>query len=160
MAADDDGDEKEYRVGRGKPPLHTRFQKGRSGNPAGPGKKDLAALLLAALNEETTVNTDGHRRRITKREAIVGQLVDRSAGADISAIKLLIAMLKDIEKKVAPPPDPGAETRPLGRSDAAIVASLTTRLRRMIQAETAETAGADAANRADPAPPPPLGDEG
>jgi Family of unknown function (DUF5681) len=141
MAADASGDEGEYRVGRGKPPLHTRFQKGRSGNPAGPRKKDLAALLLAALNETTTVNTDGHPRRITKREAIVGQLVDRSAGADISAIKLLIAMLKDIEKKVAPPPDPAAQTRPLGRSDAAIVASLTTRLRRMI---LAEQAGADA----------------
>jgi hypothetical protein len=35
----------EYRVGRGKPPLHTRFRKGRSGNPKGPRKKDLPALL-------------------------------------------------------------------------------------------------------------------
>jgi len=27
--------ERDYKVGPGKPPLHTRFQKGQSGNPAG-----------------------------------------------------------------------------------------------------------------------------
>jgi hypothetical protein len=129
--------EDEYRVGRGKPPLHSRFQKGRSGNPAGPRRKDLPALLLAALNEKTTVNTDGRRRRITKREAIVAQLVDRSAGADISATKLLIDLLKDIEKKMMPPPDAAAATRPLGRSDAAIVENLAARLLRWHRAESA-----------------------
>jgi Family of unknown function (DUF5681) len=132
--------EGEYRVGRGKPPLHTRFEKGRSGNPAGPRRKDLTALLLAALDEKVTVDTDGRRRRITKREAIVSKLVDRSAGADTGATKLLIDMLRDIEKKLAPPPDPASETPPLGRSDEAIVANLTARLRRMI---LAEIAGAD-----------------
>ena len=72
----------EYRVGRGKPPLHTRFRKGRSGNPRGPRRKDLPPLLLAALNEPVTVDRDGRRRRISKREAIVAQLVDKSADAD------------------------------------------------------------------------------
>ena len=127
--------EGEYRVGRGKPPLHTRFRKGRSGNPKGPRKKDLPALLLAALNETVTVDKDGRRRRISKREAIVEGLVDKSAGADLSATKLLIDLLKDIEKKLAPPPDRGLETRPLLRSDAAIVENLVARLLRTYRAE-------------------------
>ena len=48
-----------YTVGRGKPPLHTRFQKGQSGNPSGkPGPAKLARqrfqrALYAALDGET-----------------------------------------------------------------------------------------------------------
>ncbi len=78
---------------------------------AGPRKKDLPALLLAALNEPVTVDRDGRRRRISKREAIVAQLVDKSADADLRATKMLIDMPKDIERKVAPPPEAAAETR-------------------------------------------------
>ncbi len=148
-------EEGEYRVGRGKPPLHTRFRKGRSGNPAGPRRKDLPALLLAALNETVTVDKDGRRRRISKREAIVEGLVDKSAGADLSATKLLIDLLKDIEKKLAPPPDRGLETRPLLRSDAAILENLVARLLRTYRAEIA---GADAASGTHPAAPPPAAD--
>ena len=132
----------EYRVGRGKPPLHTRFRKGRSGNPKGPRKKDLPALLLAALDEPVTVDKDGRRRRISKREAIVAQLVDKSADADLRATKMLIDMLKEIERKVAPPPEAAAETRPLGRGDVAILQHLVARLRRQY---LAEIAGADPA---------------
>ena len=141
----------EYRVGRGKPPLHTRFRKGRSGNPKGPRKQDLPALLLAALNAPVTVDKDGRRRRVSKREAIVAQLVDKSADADLRATKMLIDMLKDIERKVAPP-EVAAETRPLGRCDAAIVQNLVARLRRQ---HRAEIAGADPTSSPDPAAPPP-----
>ena len=42
----------DYEVGYGKPPLHTRFQKGKSGNPKGRprGKKNMSTLLSTALN--------------------------------------------------------------------------------------------------------------
>jgi hypothetical protein len=42
--ADDDDD---YKVGPGRPPLHTRFLKGQSGNPGGRSHKKLHALLAA-----------------------------------------------------------------------------------------------------------------
>jgi hypothetical protein len=40
-----------YDVGRGKPPKHTQFKKGQSGNPAGRKKKEKKApdLSLAAM---------------------------------------------------------------------------------------------------------------
>ena len=60
----------EYTVGRGKPPLHTRFKKGQSGNPRGPRPKNLPALLVAALNEPVVVSANGESRQITKREAV------------------------------------------------------------------------------------------
>ena len=61
----------DYPVGRGKPPLHTRFKKGQSGNLRGPRPKNLPALLIEALNVSVTATVDGERREITKREAVV-----------------------------------------------------------------------------------------
>jgi len=55
------------------------------------------------------VTIDGRRCKITKREAIVTQMVDKSANADLRATKMLIDMMKDVEHKAvdaAPPPEP------------------------------------------------------
>src|ERR1700757_4193255 len=69
---------RDYEIGYRKPPLGRPFQKGQSGNPRGPRRKTLAALLIAALNEPVYTTLDGHRRKITKREAIVTQMVNKS----------------------------------------------------------------------------------
>src|SRR5215469_3861121 len=80
---------RDYEVGYGKPPRHSRFVRGRSGNPRGRprGAKSFNTLLSEKLNEPVTVAENGGRRKITKREAIVTQLVNRSAAADFRAIK-------------------------------------------------------------------------
>src|SRR6516164_7450004 len=92
-------DEHDYKVGPGRPPLHTRFRKGQSGNPGGRSKKNLPALLADALNEPVFVTIDGERRKITKREAVVHQLVNKSTSADLRATKMLFDMMKDAEQK-------------------------------------------------------------
>ena len=137
--ADSDSD---YKVGPGRPPLHTRFQKGQSGNPGGRSTKSLAALLADALNETVVVTIDGRRRKITKREAIVTQMVDKSASADLRATKMLIDMMKDVERKAgvaAPPPEP----RRLDAADKEVVQLFVARLRRQILQELAEGKGAE-----------------
>ena len=94
-----DDDERDYEVGYGKPPRHTRFEPGRSGNPRGrpPGAKNMKTLLSKALNELVVVTEPGGRRKVSKREAIVTQLVNRSAKADYKAIQILLGMLRDVE---------------------------------------------------------------
>src|ERR1700730_12555478 len=82
-----------YQVGPGRPPLHTRFKKGESGSPGGRSAKSLPALLADALNETVVVTIDGRRRTITKREAIVTQMVDKSASADLRATKSVISSI-------------------------------------------------------------------
>jgi hypothetical protein len=109
--------------------LHTRFTKGQSGNPRGPRSKNLPALLVAALDEPVVVTAGGESRRITKREAVVAQLVDKSAGADLRATKMLIDMLKDIEKQAGAAPAP--EKSPLTAADEKVVENLLARLRRI-----------------------------
>jgi Family of unknown function (DUF5681) len=106
---------REYATNYRKPPLHTRFKKGQSGNPRGRPRKNLPAVLVAALNEPVFVTIDGERRKITKREAMIHQLVNKSAGADLRATKMLIDMMKDIDKKTGAEPPP--ETAPFTEAD-------------------------------------------
>ena len=96
--------EPEYEVGYGKPPRHTRFTKGQSGNPRGrpPGAKNLKTLLSEALNETVIVTENGGSRKVTKRQAIITQLVNRSATADFRAIKILLDIVRDIERQTEP----------------------------------------------------------
>jgi Family of unknown function (DUF5681) len=131
---------RDYKIGYGKPPEGRRFQKGQSGNPRGPRRKDLSALLVAALNEPVYTTIDGHRRKITKREAIIKQMVDKSAEADLRATKMLFDMLKEVEEKAGPPAP--AEPAKLTPADREVVELFVARLRRQIAAEAAEAAGA------------------
>jgi hypothetical protein len=127
---------RDYEVGRGKPPVHSRFKKGQSGNPRGPRPKNLPALLVEALNEKVVVTIDGERREITKREAVATRLVNKSTGADLRATKILIDTLKDAEKKagVAPPPEPA----PFPAADEEVMATFIARLRQSWEEEVRE----------------------
>jgi Family of unknown function (DUF5681) len=73
-----------YEVGYCKPPRHTRFRAGRSGNPKGRGKhsKSGRTLLIEALNELVLVTEAGVKRRITKREAFCKSFVARALNGD------------------------------------------------------------------------------
>jgi hypothetical protein len=83
-------------------------------------------LLVAALDEPVVVTANGVSRRITKREAVVAQLVDKSTGADLRATQMLIDILKDVEKRAGPPP----EALPLTPADEEVLENLLARLRR------------------------------
>jgi hypothetical protein len=123
MPGDKDGD---YDVGYGKPPRHTRFVKGQSGNPRGrtTGAKNLRTLLTEALNETVIATENGGRRKVTKRQAIITQLVNRSATADFRAIKILLDMLREIESQTEPAPP---ETSAFSEADEEVLDQLRAR---------------------------------
>ncbi len=97
-----DEDKPEYAVGFGKPPRRTRFCKGQSGNPKGRprGAKNLATLMEKVLKEPVVISENGKRRRITKREALIKQLVNKAIAGDPRSIKLLLAELREIDDRV------------------------------------------------------------
>jgi hypothetical protein len=82
-----------HEVGFGKPPKHTQFQKGHSGNPKGRprGSRNASTLLDEALKEHVVVSENGRRRLVTKLEAILKQLVNKAAQGDHRATQLLLA---------------------------------------------------------------------
>ena len=85
----------EYEVGYGKPPKHTRFQPGRSGNPRGrpKGTKNLKTDLMEELGEEILVREGEQARRVSKQRAVVKSLVMRTLKGDARAAGLLISMM-------------------------------------------------------------------
>ena len=94
----------DYQVGYGKPSRHTQFAKGQSGNPRGrpSGSKNMATLVREALNKMVIVAEDGGRRKISKCEAIVTQIINKAAKADWRAIKILLEIIRKIENKIPP----------------------------------------------------------
>ena len=81
----------ERRVGYGRPPVATQFRQGVSGNPRGrpKGARNFATVVAATLGERLTITENGRRKRITKLDAVVKQLVNRAAGGEARSILLL-----------------------------------------------------------------------
>ena len=128
----------DYEVGYGKPPRHTRFKKGEaSANPRGRPRKNLAASLIEGLNKRVVVTENGRRRKIAVREAITSQLINKSATADLRAIKILLDLIKDAEKQAGAVPAPEPPP-PFTAADEEVVEQLIERLRHQILSEMAE----------------------
>jgi hypothetical protein len=140
MPSDRRGD---YEVGYKRPPKETRFRKGNNANPRGRprGSKNLATLLEEALNTQVETVEDGTRRRRTKRDVVIAQLVDQSANADLRATKLLLDMLHKLERA---PASAGAETTS-SNTEVDIYELLRTKLARLAlaQAGQAHVAGSE-----------------
>src|SRR4051812_989123 len=87
-------------VGYGKPPDHSRFRKGVSGNPKGrpKRKKDLATITDKVLGEKVVVTENGRRRSITKLELIIRQLTNKAAQGNMPAVKILQGLCKTMRR--------------------------------------------------------------
>jgi len=83
-------------VGYGRPPRHSRFRKGRSGNPGGRpttvSNKTFVDLIDDAFARWIWVTKEGKRQRKTVLEVIMQQLVDASAKGDDRALELYMAL--------------------------------------------------------------------
>jgi hypothetical protein len=102
-------DENTYEVGYGKPPKHSQFQKGRSGNPKGRPKKpkNLPALVLKAFGEKVAVKGPNGRQLMTKLEAALVQLINKALSGDIKAFREVIRLREQVQEQepfLVPPP--------------------------------------------------------
>jgi hypothetical protein len=127
----------EYEVGYGRPPRGCGFKKGQSGNPRGrpPGSKNLTTLLNDTLNETVAITENGRRRKITKREAVIKQLVNKSASADARSLKILLDLMLNLEARAR---SSAAATAPaVCPGDEEVLAQLKARLEGAIRNEIA-----------------------
>jgi hypothetical protein len=88
-------------VGYGRPPEATRFQKGVSGNPKGrpKGSQNVASVFMKTLREKVVINEHGQRKRVTKLEAAMKQLINKAASGDQRSTRLLVELARDAEAK-------------------------------------------------------------
>jgi len=96
MMIDDDKSDRDYEVGYGRPPKDTQFKPGQSGNPRGRPKKskNVEAMIQRELDEVVTLQEGGCQIRITKREAIIKQLVNSAIKGDTKPLQLMFAHLE------------------------------------------------------------------
>lgn len=103
MTKDDAETGRGYKVGYGKPPAHTQFKPGQSGNPRGRPKtpKNVEKLIEAELDQIVTLQEGGQSIRISKRHALIKQLVNMAIKGNTKPLQLVLTHL---EKTRVPEP--------------------------------------------------------
>jgi Family of unknown function (DUF5681) len=89
------GEQETYAVGYGRPPLHSRFKPGQSGNPRGRAKQsqNLRTIVKLVSNEQIQIREGDRPRRMPRIEALVRTTFTR-AFKDPKALAALLVLLR------------------------------------------------------------------
>jgi hypothetical protein len=96
----------EYSVGYGRPPQHTRFQPGRSGNPKGRprGSKNFSTVFAEEIVQPITLIENGKRKTMQKGQALVKQIVNKALSNDVKAAAMVFDQIRRSEGYGKAPP--------------------------------------------------------
>ena len=91
---------KDYEVGYSKPPKHTQFQPGQSGNPKGRprGTQNLSTDLEEELSAKIMVTEGGNQQQITKQRAMLKTLFAKALKGETRAASVLINLIIGLEQ--------------------------------------------------------------
>ena len=92
----EDADPAPYEVGYGRPPRHSRFRPGKSGNPKGrpKGSKSLKAILEAALSSPVTIPENGVPKKFSLQELLFKAMIGKAVKGDARATALLVRLME------------------------------------------------------------------
>ena len=115
MSKDDD----DYQVGKGRPPKHSRYKKGQSGNPSGRRRlPDVAQAAARVLEQKISVTQDGVRKKMPGIDALLSKAFAKALTGDMRAAEFLI---KIVANDNARRPDDGQEDAEHDAADADII---------------------------------------
>ena len=118
----------EYPVGYRKPPMATRFQPGRSGNPRGrtKGRKNLSTLFSEELAKHIVLTENGERKKISKQQALIKQVINKALSNDSKALALVLDQIRRDEASISAPAADATDRV----EDALVIKNITERIRR------------------------------
>lgn len=96
---------RDYAVGRGKPPVHSQFKKGQSGNPGGksarPGsfRERLRTAVEAALEQDVWALRQSNADKPLQK--IANELVVKAAGGNQQALRVFLTVTEKLDDAVA-----------------------------------------------------------
>ena len=130
-------------VGFGKPPRHTQFKPGQSGNPAGrpKGTKNLKTDLEEELRELITVREGGNQKIVSKQRAMLKSLTAKAVQGDPRAAAIVIDMMYRLLHE----DDAEDTSRGLSPDDKAILEAFGNRLLRESDEAPEDSNASDAA---------------
>lgn len=87
-----------YDVGYKKPPKHSQFKPGESGNPKGrkKGKKNFKTELLEEMYEKVVIQEKGKPCSISKQRVLLKQQINKAMQGDTQSAKLLLGWMQQI----------------------------------------------------------------
>jgi hypothetical protein len=108
-----------YAVGYRKPPLHSRFRAGQSGNPAGrrQGMRNLKTDVRRTLSTPIKVKEGGRTRNKSTQEGALMVLREKALRGDARALDRIIELAKLFNNDAAE----SGPTQPLEADDQAIL---------------------------------------
>lgn len=86
----------DYDVGFKKPPTHTQFKKGQSGNPKGrpKGSRNLKTEINRVFDERIPVQRGGRQQLITGKRAVLMKIRNAGISGDSSSLRLSVRLME------------------------------------------------------------------
>jgi hypothetical protein len=136
-----------YLVGRGKPPQHTKFVKGQSGNPKGrpKGSKSFDTEIREELDAQIRITENGKFRKITKRRAVAKQLVNGSVAGNAKTMPTLLNHIRILEGGSEPSSTDDVLSQP---EDALVMENIIKRIREAKEVRPENSVEPDAVSQA------------
>ena len=119
---------KDYDIGYRKPPRHTQFKKGQTGNRRGRprGAKNLFTLLQEIASEKVRFTKNGRARAISRLEKTLRQLGFSAEKGKPQQVRQFISLLLDAERHKDGLASP---TESLTDADREVIAQIYARLK-------------------------------
>jgi hypothetical protein len=116
-----------YSVGYGKPPQHSQFQSGKSGNPAGrpKGLRNFRTDVQLTLKQSVKINDGGRYRDVSTQEAALMRLREKALKGEPRGLDKMIELADRFNNDNGASGPPGEE---LSNDDREILAAYKARI--------------------------------